>query len=57
MCHVQDLKSIVSSGARVDSSLVDISGRTGYSLVNAKPVNPYARASEYYQVLRVISIY
>ncbi|KIM37932.1 hypothetical protein M413DRAFT_76550 [Hebeloma cylindrosporum] len=38
----------ILAGARVDSSLVDISVRTGYSLVDAKSANPHARASEYY---------
>ncbi|KAF8870638.1 hypothetical protein CPB84DRAFT_1906463 [Gymnopilus junonius] len=39
----------VLAGARVNASLVDISGRTAYSLVGAKSQNPHARASEYYQ--------
>ena len=38
------------SGSRVDSGLVDLSARTGYSLVGAKRTDPHAQASEYYQV-------
>ena len=51
MWLVQNLKSNFPVGARVDASLVDISGRTGYSLVGAKSADPHARASEYYQVI------
>ncbi|KDR74114.1 hypothetical protein GALMADRAFT_124393 [Galerina marginata CBS 339.88] len=37
------------AGSRVDGSLVDVSGRTGYSLVQAKPRDAAARVCEYYQ--------
>ena len=37
-------------GARVDQNLVDISARTGYSLIKAKPKTNQERAAEYYQV-------
>lgn len=37
-------------GSRVDLSLVDISGATGYALVGAKRADPHAEASQYYQV-------
>ncbi|KAF8154024.1 hypothetical protein B0H34DRAFT_662165 [Crassisporium funariophilum] len=39
----------VLAGSRVDSRLVDMSGRTGYAMIGAKPANAHARASEYYQ--------
>jgi len=38
------------AGGRVDNNLVDLSSRTGYSLINVKPQNARARAAEYYQV-------
>lgn len=37
-------------GARVDQNLVDLSARTGYSLIKAKPKTDQERAAEYYQV-------
>jgi polyamine oxidase len=40
----------VAAGARVDKELVDVSARTGYQLIKAKPQDPHARAAEYYQV-------
>jgi polyamine oxidase len=39
----------VAAGTRVDKSLVDVSSRTGYQLVKAKPQDAHARAAEYYQ--------
>ena len=46
-----DSKVIVTmAGARVDQSLVDLTGRAGYSLVGAKSKTAHAQASEYYQV-------
>ncbi|KAI0776570.1 amine oxidase [Trametes elegans] len=38
-----------SAGARVPHRLVDMTARSGYSLVGARPVSPHAMASEYYQ--------
>ncbi|KDR74115.1 hypothetical protein GALMADRAFT_269603 [Galerina marginata CBS 339.88] len=37
------------AGSRVDESLVDVSARTGYSLIEAKSRDPHARAAEYFQ--------
>lgn len=42
--------SRVNLGSRVDSRLVDISAKAGYALVGAGQTDPYAQASEYYQV-------
>ncbi|KJA15151.1 hypothetical protein HYPSUDRAFT_194639 [Hypholoma sublateritium FD-334 SS-4] len=39
----------VAAGARVDQNLVDLSARTGYSLIKAKPKTDQERAAEYYQ--------
>lgn len=39
----------VLSGERVDQSLVDLSSRTGYSILGVKPKDARARACEYYQ--------
>ena len=38
------------TGQRVDRGLVDLTARTGYSMVGAKPSSPHARAAEYLQV-------
>ena len=38
-------------GSRVDSHLVDISAKAGYDLIGAGRTDPYAQASEYYQVI------
>ena len=43
------ISQYVSLGSRVDQSLVDVSGRTGYSLVGAKASDPISSACEYYQ--------
>jgi hypothetical protein len=43
--------SRVNLGSRVDSHLVDISAKAGYDLVGAGRTDPYAQASEYYQVI------
>ncbi|KAF9556448.1 amine oxidase [Agrocybe pediades] len=39
----------VFAGGRVDGNLVDLSSRTGYSLINVKPKSAHERAAEYYQ--------
>ena len=39
----------VAAGARVSRRLVDGTARTGYSLIDAKPLTPQEMASEYYQ--------
>lgn len=39
----------VAAGARVPRSLVDLTARTGYSLINQKPKTPHETASEYFQ--------
>lgn len=39
----------VLGGERVDQSLVDLSSRTGYSILGVKPKDARARACEYYQ--------
>ncbi|KAI0299064.1 amine oxidase [Multifurca ochricompacta] len=39
----------VAAGARVPDSLVDLTARTGYSLINQKPKTPHEKASEYFQ--------
>lgn len=43
--------SRVNLGSRVDSRLDDISAKAGYALVGAGRTDPYAQASEYYQVI------
>ncbi len=43
------ISEYVVLGSRVDQSLVDVSGRTGYSLVGAKASDPISSACEYYQ--------
>ena len=43
--------SCVNLGTRLDSRLVDISAEAGYALVGAGQTDPYAQASEYYQVI------
>ena len=43
--------SRVNLGSRVDSRLNDISAEDGYALVGAGRADPYAQASEYYQVI------
>ncbi|KAF8175157.1 amine oxidase [Pholiota molesta] len=43
----EDLTAV--AGARVDSNLVDLSARSGYSLAKAKPQTAHASAAEYYQ--------
>ncbi|CAL1697874.1 unnamed protein product [Somion occarium] len=40
----------IVAGARVDKKLVDLSSRTGYSLIGSKPKTPQAMACEYYQL-------
>ncbi|TCD63141.1 hypothetical protein EIP91_005900 [Steccherinum ochraceum] len=40
----------IAAGARVDKRLVDLSSRTGYSMVGAKPKTPQEAACEYYQL-------
>ncbi|KAH8101275.1 hypothetical protein BXZ70DRAFT_891972 [Cristinia sonorae] len=40
----------IAAGERVRKKLVDLSSRTGYSLVGAKPKTPQEAASEYYQL-------
>ena len=49
--------SRVNLGSRVDSRLVDISAKAGYALVGAGRSDPYAQASEYYQVIFPIWAY
>ncbi|PCH42978.1 amine oxidase [Wolfiporia cocos MD-104 SS10] len=39
----------VAAGARVAKKLVDMTARTGYSLIGAKPQTPADKACEYYQ--------
>ncbi|KAF9529043.1 amine oxidase [Crepidotus variabilis] len=39
----------VLAGSRIDQGLVDVTGRTGYSLVGAKATDPHSAASEYMQ--------
>jgi polyamine oxidase len=39
----------VEAGARVDQNLVDLTARTGYSLIGQKPKKPHEEAAEYYQ--------
>ncbi|KAI0299063.1 amine oxidase [Multifurca ochricompacta] len=39
----------VAAGARVPQSLVDLTARTGYSLMDQKPKTPQEKASEYFQ--------
>ncbi|KAF8797561.1 amine oxidase [Phlegmacium glaucopus] len=46
----EDFRNItILAGFRVESRLVDISARTGYSLIGAERISPHAQASEYYQ--------
>lgn len=40
----------VAAGARVQKRLVDLSSRSGYSLIGAKPNTKVAMACEYYQL-------
>ncbi|THH29294.1 hypothetical protein EUX98_g4878 [Antrodiella citrinella] len=40
----------IAAGERVSGNLVDLSSRSGYSLVSAKPKTPQAAACEYYQL-------
>ncbi|KAK7676939.1 hypothetical protein QCA50_020057 [Cerrena zonata] len=40
----------IAAGARVDKKLVDLSTRTGYSLIGTKPKTAHAMACEYYQL-------
>ena len=40
----------IAAGSRVDRKLVDLSSRTGYSLIGAKPKTAHALACEYYQL-------
>ena len=47
--------SRVNLGSRVDSRLVDISAKAGYALVGADRTDPYAQASEYYQVIFILA--
>lgn len=49
--------SRVNLGSRVDSRLVDISAKAGYALVGAGRTDPYAQASEYYQVISSMLAY
>lgn len=39
----------IAAGARVPPSLVDLTARTGYSLIDQKPKTPHEKAAEYYQ--------
>ena len=39
----------VAAGSRVDRNLIDLTARTGYSLIGQKPKSPHEEASEYYQ--------
>lgn len=39
----------VLAGTRVDKKLVDVTGRTGYSLIAPRKTDDHSRASEYYQ--------
>ena len=39
----------IEAGARVDQNLVDLTARTGYSLIGQNPKPPHEEASEYYQ--------
>ena len=47
--------SRVKLGSRVDSRLADISAKDGYALVGAGRTDPYAQASEYYQVISILA--
>lgn len=40
----------IAAGERVDKKLVDLSSRSGYSLVGSKPRTAQAAACEYYQL-------
>ena len=37
------------AGARVSQGLVDLTARTGYSMVNQKPNTPHENTAEYFQ--------
>jgi polyamine oxidase len=39
----------ILAGSRVPRSLVDLTARTGYSVINQKPKTPHEKAAEYYQ--------
>lgn len=39
----------VVAGARVEQQLVDLTARSGYSLIGSKPMTPADKACEYYQ--------
>ncbi|KAF9806856.1 hypothetical protein IEO21_08503 [Rhodonia placenta] len=41
-------KLTVVAGARVDQQLVDLTARSGYSLIGSKPMTPADKACEYY---------
>ena len=39
----------ILAGSRVPRSLVDLTARTGYSVINQKPKTSHEKAAEYYQ--------
>jgi len=39
---------VIAAGARVQSNLVDLTARAGYSLVDQKPKTPHEKVSEYF---------
>ena len=39
----------ISAGSRVPRNLVDLTARTGYSMIKQKPKTPHEKAAEYYQ--------
>jgi len=39
----------IAAGARVRRSLIDLTVRTGYSLINERPKTPHEKAAEYFR--------
>jgi polyamine oxidase len=39
---------VIAAGARVQSNLVDLTARAGYSLIDQKPKTPHEKVSEYF---------